>query len=207
MSSPALPVSARKVRFESMGRGFLSPWHRLALCAAVALCSYGWFAAHRLWEGQSPTNVTKNSISSDFCDEIGMLVPRRAVFQIPETKTINGHAVLMMQPPASLEWLPPKGTRQLTFTFGFDPVSYEQGATNGADLILELVASGRRHEIFRRRLDPKKNPADRGSQNAIVPLSQPLERDARIIVRTEPGESGDAAWDWIYLATFHFDRG
>jgi hypothetical protein len=136
-----------------------------------------------------------------------MLVPERAAFQIPETKSVNGHQVVMMQPPASLEWLPPKGTRQLKFTFGFDPVAYEQGATNGADLILEVVASGRRNEIFRRRLDPKKNPADRGPQNAIVSLSQPLDRDARIIVRTEPGESGNAAWDWIYLASFHFERG
>lgn len=135
-----------------------------------------------------------------------MQVPERATFQIPETKSVNGHQVVMMQPPASLEWLPPKGTRQLKFTFGLDPVAYEQGTTNGADLILEVVASGRRNEIFRRRLDPKKNPADRGPQNAIVPLSQPLDRNARIVVRTEPGESGNAAWDWIYLASLHFER-
>lgn len=136
-----------------------------------------------------------------------MRVPERAAFQIPETKTINGHPVVMMQPPASLEWSPPKGTRQLKFTFGFDPVAYEQGDTNGADLIVEVVASGRRNEILRRRLEPKKNPADRGPQNAIVPISKTLDRDARIIVRTEAGESGNAAWDWIYLASFHFERG
>lgn len=39
--------------------------------------------------------------------------------------------------------------------------------------------------------------------SARVPL--PREgADMRLVIRTEPGEHGDQAWDWVYLAGLRF---
>lgn len=199
---PSSPAHAARLNDGSP----LSPFQRGMICIAIALACLGWWFMHRAWSEDSGVDITKTSLSSEFCEAMGLLKPERVSFQIPENKVVDGRRVLMVQPPALLDWIVPKETKSLSFTYGFDPVAYEQGTTNGADLILERVDAGRHTEIFRRRLEPKKTPADRGVQHAAVPLATPISAQTHVILRTEPGEFGDGAWDWIYVGSFKFEK-
>jgi len=96
--------------------------------------------------------------------------------------------------------------REVSLEFGFDPIAYERGASNGAELILELADGATTHSIYHRFLDPARVPADRGPQQARVTLP-PYALGSHLILRTDPGQYGDTAWDWVYLASLKLHRG
>lgn len=113
---------------------------------------------------------------------------------------LEGRSVQMMLPPARMTWVLKGGEREVSVEFGFHPRAYTEGRSNGADLVVELESPGHpASQLFRRHLDPAREPADRGLLLADIPLP-PLAGGTRVIVRTEPGEYGDQAWDWVYVA-------
>jgi hypothetical protein len=113
---------------------------------------------------------------------------------------LEGRSVQMMLPPARMTWVLKGDEREVTVEFGFHPRAYTEGHSNGADLIVELEAPGHpASPLLRRRLDPAREKADRGMLTAHIALP-PFVAGTRIIVRTEPGEYGDQAWDWVFLA-------
>lgn len=127
---------------------------------------------------------------------------------LPETVTGLGVGALdqgfrritMANTPAAFEFPLQGSERELRFTGGLLPGSYQPGKTDGAAFVVELVArDGSAREIFRRLLQPRTTEADRGDQQLAVPLPTHAE-GTRLRLRTDPGPAGNAAWDWVYLS-------
>lgn len=119
---------------------------------------------------------------------------------------IGGRVVRMILPPAELTWHLEGVEREVEVEYGFHPKAYTEGRSNGAWFIMELRAPGQPpQELFRRLLDPARQPADRQELRARFPLP-PFPPGASLVVRTEAGEFGDNAWDWVYLARLKFLR-
>lgn len=135
---------------------------------------------------------------------LGITPPSSSVDRL-QTRVIGGRRVVMLLPPARVEWQLDDETREVSLEFGFDPAAYGPGRSNGAELILEVAQGTATRVIFRRYLDPEKQPGDRGPQSARVALP-PLAPDSTLVLRTDPGPYGDNAWDWVYLARLRLHR-
>ena len=120
-------------------------------------------------------------------------------------KNIGPRSVMMLLPPTTVEWQLDDDVREVTLEFGFDPEAYERGASNGAEIILELASFAQTRQVYRRLLDPCHQPRDQGLQTVRVPLP-PFSSDTHLVLRTDPGQFGDNAWDWVYLADLRFRR-
>lgn len=119
---------------------------------------------------------------------------------------IGGRVVRMILPPAELTWRLEGVEREVEIDYGFHPKAYTEGRSNGAWFIVELRAPGQPPQgLFRRLLDPARQSADRRELRTRFPLP-PFPPGASLIVRTEAGEFGDTAWDWVYLARLKFLR-
>jgi hypothetical protein len=120
--------------------------------------------------------------------------------------SIDGRNVRMLLPPAKLAWALDGTEKQATLVFGFHPRAYREGQSNGADVIVELEAAGYPIQtLFQRHLDPARAPGDRDVQIERVPLPNDIA-GLQLVIRTGPGEYGDQAWDWVYLAGLRYVR-
>jgi hypothetical protein len=120
-------------------------------------------------------------------------------------KDIGSKSVVMMLPPAAVEWKLDDDVREITVEFGFDPEAYERGESNGAEVIVELSSFLHTRAVYRRLLDPHRRPEDRGPQTARITLP-PFTPGTHLVFRTATGEHNNNAWDWVYLATLQFRR-
>ncbi len=120
-------------------------------------------------------------------------------------RLIDGRRVLMLLPPAQMEWELDAEVRAVSFEYGYDPVAYEHGHSNGTDILLEVVGPDSTVPIFQRFLNPARQPGDRGLQRARETLP-PFVPGSRLVLQTDPGPSGDTAWDWVYLARLQLHR-
>lgn len=120
-------------------------------------------------------------------------------------KSIAQRSVMMMLPPTLVQWDLDPDVREVVLEYGFDPEAYERGQSNGAEFILELVNPESSRQIFRRLLDPARQPADRGLQSTRIVLP-PFSAGTHLVLRSAAGQHGDAAWDWLYLASVQFRR-
>ncbi|HEY8995362.1 MAG TPA: hypothetical protein VIM71_11910 [Lacunisphaera sp.] len=120
-------------------------------------------------------------------------------------KVIDYRQVMMILPPTLVEWQLEDDVREVSLEFGFDPVAYEQGRSNGAEIILELVSFDQTRRVFSRLLDPARRSADRGRQAARITLP-PFTPGTHLVLRTSAGESGDNAWDWLYFTNLNLHR-
>jgi hypothetical protein len=98
--------------------------------------------------------------------------------------------------------------RAATLEFGLEPASYtDKGQTNGVTFLLELTQPNLNpQEIFRRHLDPVKEPRDRGLQKERV-LLPPFALGSKLTLRADPGPHGDNAWDWSYVTNLNIEKG
>jgi len=122
-----------------------------------------------------------------------------------QKRLIGQRRVLMLLPPARVEWPLDDEVREVSLEFGFDPAAYGPGRSNGANIFLEVVSPGYTRRIFQRFLDPARQPGDRGLLSARLRLP-PFTPDSMLVVRTDPGPSRDTAWDWVYLASLQLHR-
>jgi hypothetical protein len=120
-------------------------------------------------------------------------------------KQIDDRPTLKLEPPGLVEWPLDADIREVYLFFGFDPVAYEPGRSNGAGLALELTDGTRIRPLYRRQLDPAREPRDRGLQPVHLILP-PFAAGTRLILRTDPGLHGDTAWDWMHFTTPEFGR-
>lgn len=119
---------------------------------------------------------------------------------------IGGRVVRMILPPAEVTWRLEGVEREVEVEYGFHPKAYTEGRSNGAWFIMELRAPGQPpQELFRRLLDPARQPADRQQLRTRLPLP-PFPPGASLVVRTDAGAFGDNAWDWVYLGRLKFLR-
>jgi hypothetical protein len=123
----------------------------------------------------------------------------------PAFKTHN--VVRYIHAPSEIVWPLSGEERELAFHYGLDPRAYEEGTTNGVDFIVEVRGpSGGVTKAWSRLLRPKTVEADRGTQQARVQLPV-YAPGSRVILRTDPGEYGDNAWDWSYVTNIDFRQG
>jgi len=122
-----------------------------------------------------------------------------------QTRMIDHRRVVMLLPPVRVDWPLDEEVREVALEFGYDPVAYEQGRSNGTELYLELSEPSGTRQVYHRFLDPARQAADRGPQSARVVLPA-FGPDATLVLRTEPGQYGDNAWDWVYLAGLRLHR-
>ena len=131
--------------------------------------------------------------------------PPLASLDYLQHKVIAQRQVVMLLPPTRVEWWLDADVREVSLEFGYDPVAYEQGQSNGAELILELADHQSTRVVYRRFLDPARQPRDRGLQTVRVTLP-PFAPDTTLVLRTDPGPNGNDAWDWVYLASLQLQR-
>ncbi len=122
-----------------------------------------------------------------------------------QTRMIDNRRVVMLLPPAKVNWPLDVDSHEVTLEFGYDPVAYEQGQSNGTELFLELIGPSGIQQIYHRFLDPAHEPRDRGPQSARVVLP-PFAPGTMLVLRTDPGPYGDNAWDWVYLRSLRLHR-
>ena len=121
---------------------------------------------------------------------------------IPESITPpfkTHHVVRYLHAPSEAVWKLSGVEREFVFHYGIDPEAYERGTTNGVEFIVEVRGpSGGVTRAFSSMLKPLTRVADRGKHVARVqlPLYAP---GSRLVLRTDPGEYGDTAWDWAYV--------
>lgn len=115
--------------------------------------------------------------------------------------------VRFLHAPSEIVWNLQGGERTFDFHFGIDAEAYTHGTTNGVDFVVEVRGpSGGTQPVFRRSLRPRENPADRGDQETRVTL--PLfAAGSRLVLRTDPGEHGDNAWDWAWVNRIELQSG
>ncbi len=119
--------------------------------------------------------------------------------------TLGTDRIFMLNAPGALVFDAPAEARRLELAFGFLPGAHQDGGeTDGADFVVEhRRADGSHVELFRRELRPQTREADQGRQEGVVALPARAAGD-HIVVRTDPGPSGNASWDWTYLARLNF---
>ncbi len=114
----------------------------------------------------------------------------------------DGREIFMLHAPGALTFALPATARSFQFKVGLLSGAYT-GAnhSDGVDVTVELrTAKGAVERVFRRRLDPRSTPADRGDQTCEVALP-PLAPGTQLILSLGPGPAGDASWDWSYLSS------
>lgn len=112
---------------------------------------------------------------------------------------VDGRNAIFAHPRADLWLRPGAGAARIEWSFGLIPAAYEgaNGRTDGVDFFVEALTPGQPvREIYRRRLDPARRPADRGTQNEVIPhRAVPGEL---LHFMTRPGDN--SAFDWAYWA-------
>lgn len=114
---------------------------------------------------------------------------------------LEGGRVLLLHVPGRVGFVLNGPERRLTLGFGFLPGAYTgDGHTQGADYIVEVTHGGApAREIYRRRLQPVTDDADRGAQSAAIDLPGIAAGDV-LTVRTAPIPGGNSSWGWTYLS-------
>lgn len=117
---------------------------------------------------------------------------------------VSGRQVQMILPPAEMLW-PLRGTeRSFRVNFGIHPRAYTEGATDGAEFIVELRMPGQPPlQVFHRLLDPERQPSDRLPLSGQVDLP-PYPPGSELAVRTTAGKADNSAWDWVYFEALRF---
>jgi hypothetical protein len=136
------------------------------------------------------------------------VVPDEIIPADAPLRQLGGVHVQMMLPPAELIWKLDGNEREFLFDYGYDPTAYAQPHGNGTLFIVEIRAPGQpAQEIFRRLLHPAKRPTERDTQTARVILPGAIRAGSKLVLRTDPGEFGDNAWDWAFVTKIQIKRG
>jgi hypothetical protein len=119
----------------------------------------------------------------------------------------SGREVLFAHAPSRLDFaLPPTGG-VLRGAVGLLASSYQSDAnTDGATFVIELrEADGHTETLWRRVLQPRQTPGDRGPQPFSVAL--PARPEARLVLRTEAAPNGRIDYAWSYWHDLHLEPG
>ncbi len=177
--------------------------------AATIRRGRSWAAAWLLVVAVALSNPGRTAV-----EKILAPTPWLAEYNIPEptayskaarTESARQHRVLMAEAPAQLEWALQGDERAFDFSFGYLAQALAENKSNGADIFVDLVRNGDPTPLAHRRLLPREVPADREEQRLHVILP-PFPAGSRLVLKVGPGDSGDNAWDWVYLVDVRFTR-
>jgi hypothetical protein len=138
-------------------------------------------------------------------DDLSMLSPRpvraRGLFGL-SIGTEAGRKVLLAHPFSEITIIPPAGATRIEAEAGLADASFAPGNASPSDgitfEIFELAAGNAHRTLFRRDLDPAREPADRGPQPIQINLPAPLA--GNLVFRITPGPNNNLNSDWAYWA-------
>ena len=113
---------------------------------------------------------------------------------VPPSETqIDGRAAIGMHAPSTIEFAVPGRATTASGAFGFVADAYSgNGHTDGATFRVLWTDRQQRVELYRRHLDPRSVPGDRGLQDFHVDLQR--FAGGQLLLQVDPGPSND--WDW-----------
>lgn len=115
---------------------------------------------------------------------------------------LAGRPILNAHAPAEFVFRPAPDTRRFHAVAGLPDAAFAPGkdaVTDGISLeVIAVQPDGLRRLLFRRQLDPAKNPADRGPQS--IDLDLPPGFSGELILRLGNGPAGSPTNDWAYVA-------
>ena len=116
-----------------------------------------------------------------------------------------GRRMLKVDPPNEIVIDVPAEAVTVEGTFAMMAAAYQEGATDGAEFIVECrIGDGEPRELSRRLLTPETRPEDRGLQRFSLPV--PTGVDRQVILRTTTGPVGNAFWDWACWSDVRFGQ-
>lgn len=135
--------------------------------------------------------------------------PRQLQTEETGIRELNKEPITIVHAPGRIEWDLQSDDQQVIFSYGLMPQTYlDGGQTDGVEFIVETVPpQGEPQAIFRRYLQPYTAAADRGMQRARVYLPPKLPAGSRLRIRTDPGPSGNGAWDQSYITRLQIKQG
>ncbi len=124
--------------------------------------------------------------------------PHRAYFEFGynRSSTADGREVLSAHPDAELWITAPAAAKEIVWEFGFDRNAYEKEGdrTDGVDfIVVGETPDGHKREVYRRWLDPRNNPADRGLIREVIPYSSRPGEVLQFISHPH----GSKSFDWV----------
>lgn len=125
--------------------------------------------------------------------------PYRARFGYGFNQTwVGPERALSAHPDTDIWVTPPANATTIEWDYGLHPTAYEREGdkTNGVYFIVAGERpDGSSREIYRRLLDPVRQPGDRGIQRTKIPY-RPLPGE-HLVFQTRP--HGGYSYDWAYL--------
>lgn len=120
----------------------------------------------------------------------------------PNEDLIDQRTVMIMHAPSQMIFAVPAGATMIQGHFGFVPGAYSKGGrTNGALFTVYWTDGADRMVLHERYLDPVPRLNDRGLQHFSVRLPKGT---GHVIMRIDPGEHGEYAYDWTGWAGIEF---
>ncbi|MFI5336147.1 MAG: ArnT family glycosyltransferase [Opitutales bacterium] len=118
----------------------------------------------------------------------------------------DGQPCTFAHAPTTLVYDCQSGMNRLQAEFGIIRRAYESDRTaEGVVFLVEIQdAAGRRHELFRRHLNPVQVEADRGAQSLDVPI--PSNPGGQLLLHTLPPLSGHLNSAWSYWRNLRVSR-
>lgn len=114
-----------------------------------------------------------------------------------------GRRMLKVDPPSEIVIDVPAEATTVEGVFAMLAAAYEEGATDGAEFIVECrIGADEPRELGRRLLAPETRPEDRGRQRFALVVPPGDER--QLILRTTTGPAGNDLWDWACWADVRF---
>jgi hypothetical protein len=114
----------------------------------------------------------------------------------------DARAVLAMQPPSVITYtLKLPAHAWLRTAIALNPQVWQPDKGDGVEFIVTIGAADGGHELLRRYIDPKSQPADRRWHAIAIDLSAYAGQQVRLTLRTLPGPAGDGRYDWAGWGT------
>lgn len=116
-----------------------------------------------------------------------------------------GRPVLFEHPPASLRYpvTVAEGQPVLAFSPAMNPAIWDPSRGDGVRFAISVEVDGSVEPVYRRDVDPKRDPADRRWSDERVDLSKFMGRSVSLILETDPLR--DPSFDWAGWANLRFE--
>jgi hypothetical protein len=112
---------------------------------------------------------------------------------------LDGSPVLNAHAPSELEFVPPPETRSIRAVYGLPDAAWNGGpaVTDGIGVeVFERLPNGQQRPLFRRTLDPAREPRDRGPQTLQLDDAGPFSGE--LVFRFTTGTRDNTTNDWAY---------